>query len=348
MMKPAILIVLGIVALAPQDQPVPKKVDLVDQADTIAQVGAVTRGVMALSPQRRIVVEGEMPFTSQILAARELVFRPGSRLVFDDSSQNTAGQFFIVADRITVEDPNKPGIISWKRPAMAKPVDRGQASSGGPGAGDGAHGGTGATGAPGNSGAGGQNAPGLMVMVRTIVNGGLVVDFRGDNGAEGGLGQTGGDGGAGARGGPARQARSSGPFNTTIWHPWCESGPGQGGNGGSGGQGGPGGTGGKGGNGGNATLVSLPEHLGTLFQAVRIDLGGGQGGGGGLPGKGGKGGPGGHEGELANFCNGANRNGSGGGQGQEGPKGERGESGRAGQPFVAQLTNEQFKTLFGF
>lgn len=326
----------------------PKKVDFVDQPDVLGEVSNKAKAVNTVSPGRVFVVEGDKPFPGQMLTATEIRFKPKSRLVFVDSTPNTAGHFFIVADRIVVEDPTNPGVITWERSVPPAPADRGQAQSGGNGSGDGAAGGTGATGAVGATGTTGRDAPALTLFVNKVGNGGLVVDFQGGTGGPGGLGQQGGNGGAGARGGPARQEYQDLPFGGKAWLPSCKSGPGQGGNGGAGGGGGAGGVGGKGGNGGNVTLASTPPNIPTLFQAVRVNIGGGDGGAGGPAGKGGAGGAGGPEGQLANFCNSAGRNGSAGGAGGVGAGGGKGDQGRPGQPFVAQLDENAFKVLFGF
>jgi len=326
---------------------VPKPVDMADSADQVADVASRARSTMVLSPNRRFVVEGDTFFGAQLLTANEIVFKPKARLIFQDGTPNTAGHFYIVANRIVVEDPNNPGIITWQRTAPVAPPDRGQAASGGGGSGDGGRGGDGASGAPGSTGLTGATAPALTLFTRNAGQGGLVIDFAGGPGGPGGVGQIGGNGGGGARGSSARQARQSTPLGT-VWLPSCEAGPGHGGTGGNGGIGGPGGVGGKGGNGGNVTLVSTPDRIPTLFQAVRVNLAAGDGGAGGAGGGGGQGGPGGPEGQLANFCNSAGRNGSPGAAGGPGQTGSKGEQGRAGQPFVSQLTESQFKDLFGF
>lgn len=329
-------------------QVVPKKIDLADQADVVSDVASKAKSTIVLSPDRRFVVDGDTVFTSQLLTARELVFKPKGRLIFSDSGPNTAGQFFIVADRLIVEDPNNPGVITWARAVPPTPPDRGQASPGGAGQGEGAGGGAGSAGATGTTGTAGGNAPAFTMMIRNAGKGGLVVDMQGATGGKGGVGQIGGQGGAGAQGGPARQSRTGGPFNSTIWLPSCDAGPGRGGNGGNGGTGGVGGLGGRGGNGGNVTLVSTSANLPTLFQAIRVNLAGGAGG---LPGEGGAGGgggAGGPEGQLANFCNSAGRAGSPGGAGAVGGVGTAGDPGRAGQPFVSNLEDAQFTSLFGF
>lgn len=326
----------------------PKAVDIADDADKLSEIFARAKSTYVLNPNRRFVVEGDTYFGAQLLATNELIFKPKARLIFQDGTPNTSGSFYIVANKIVVEDPNKPGIITWQRNIPAAPADRGQAPAGPGGSGEGARGGDGASGAPGATGLTGPSAPALTVFTRNAGQGGLVADFSGGEGGPGGVGQIGGNSGAGTRGSSARQSRTPGPFNTTIWLPSCESGPGQGGNGGNGGIGGPGGLGGKGGNGGNVTLVSTPERIATLFQAVRVNMGGGDGGPGGLGGGGGQGGPGGSEGQLASFCNSAGRNGVAGSSGSSGAVGGKGEQGRAGQPFVSHLSEDQFKALVGF
>lgn len=335
-------------AQTPAPAPAPQQVNLADQADLYGEIANRAKATNTLSPGRVFIVSGDTTFSSQLLTAREIHFKPNSRLIFVDSGPNTSSHFFIVADKIVVEDVNHPGTISWQRSVPPKPSDRGQAGSGVPGGGEGAAGGAGAQGAPGITGTAGANAPEITVMVRNVGAGGLVVDDQGGMAGDGGIGQAGGNGGNGAQGGPARQARKGGPFGTTIWLPYCDAGPGQGGSGGVGGNGGPGGLGGQGGNGGNVTLVSTPLSIPTLFQAIRVNLGGGAGGNGGQPGIGGKGGFGGPEGALANFCNSAGRQGSPGGAGPSGPQGTNGQPGRAGQPFVSNLTDAQFAALFGF
>jgi hypothetical protein len=330
------------------DQKPPKQVDVTDQPDLLANVSAYVSKLMAIKPDRKIIVNGDYVWSSQILAAREIEFKPNSKLVFDNSSANVAGAFFIVADEITIDDPNHPGIVTWKSSVPDTPPDRGQANPGPTGSSPGADGGPGADGSPGAHGTAGADSPDLTVLVRTMAKGGLVIDFEGGPGGNGGIGQKGGEGGPGVQGSPAQQSRRKGPFGETYWLPSCAAGPGHGGNGGTGGAGGPGGDGGKGGRGGNVTLVSLPEHLPTLFTAVRVNVGGGKPGDPGKPGEKGKGGSGGLEGKLANFCNGSHRDGHTGGWGTPGAEGKGGAPGIAGQPFVGSLSNDLFVKLFGF
>jgi len=319
----------------------PLPLDLKDRVDEVARVSAVVTSTLVLDPQRKIIVEGDLIWSSMITGAREIVFKPGSRLVLNKEAPHAAGEFFVVADKIVIEDPNNPGQIVWSSLVPNPPADRGEAPGGSAG------GGHGAGGAAGGEGGPGFDAPHLTLMVKTIVNGGLVIDMSGGKGGPGSIGQKGGRGGVGAQGHPARQARKK-ELGVTIWLPWCDNGPGWGGAGGNGGLGGQGGKGGSGGAGGNITLVSQPDSLETLFQIIRIKNGGGDGGAPGAGGGGGDPGQGGPEGQLANFCNSAGRTGPAGQPGSSGPTGEKGGTGRSGQPFVARMTGEEFTKLFNF
>lgn len=324
---------------------VPQTLDLAERPEVLADISPRAKAVRILSPNRVFVVEGDVVFGSQLLAAEELRFKPKGRLILNDSTPNTASSFFIIVDRIVAEDPNAPGTITWSKSVPPPASNTGQAASGRTGVGEGASGGAGATGAPGASGTAGIRAPELTLIARTAPTGGVVIDFSGGDGGAGGAGQTGGDGGSGARGTPARQARNN-VLGTTVWLPSCDAGPGWGGAGGNGGIGGPGGIGGVGGNGGNVTLASTPENVPMMFKAFRVNMAGGAGGKGGAPGGGGKAGPGGPEGQLANFCNSANRGGPAGAPGGMGVAGLNGEQGRAGQPFVSQIQPQALTELF--
>lgn len=338
---------LPLPSLAQAPTAAPQRIDLSERAEIIADVSARVRATCVMDPQRKFEVKGTQEATSWWIAAHEIVFHPNATLVFPSSVYSQSHELFLVANKVVLVDPSKPPTISWGKPSRNVPADRGQASSGPPGAGDGAAGTGGSPGTPGIPGEGGGDAPSITLIARSL-NGALTVDFSGGRGGAGGSGQKGGDGGAGARGSRARQARSSGPFGMTIWEPWCEAGPGHGGRGGDGGPGGGGGTGGRGGRGGAVTIVSLKDGLPTFTQAIRTDVGGGAGGDGGAPGPGGNAGAGGPEGELANFCNSAGRNGSAGASGGQGLKGEKGDPGTAGRTYVSVLTTEQFSQLFCF
>lgn len=328
--------------------PDPTEIRLADRANEVAQLSQLVRAKWILDPAAQIIVEGAVQPNTWWVAADEIVFKPGGHLVFPEHVTKGSRELYIVAERITIEDPLSPALITWETTPPSPMPDRGQAPTGGAGSGDGAAGGRGADGAPGTTGGRGADAPNLTILLRTLAGGTLELLFEGAIGGPGGAGQRGGDGGAGARGSRARQARSSGPFGTTIWHPWCEAGPGWGGRGGDGGTGGQGGTGGPGGRGGSITIVSIPEALPILTNALRRRVKGGDGGAGGTGGTGGNPGAGGPEGELANFCNSAGRNGAAGSPGAQGPQGVKGPDGEEGRTFVGSLSEKQFLDLFGF
>ena len=270
----------------------PTQVDIGQNPEQIAELSARVKPISIIDPNRVIDVKGDIIVSTWWLGAKEIIFEPDSRLLFS-TGPNSFGQVFVVAGKITVKDPNKPGIITWIKTTPPTPADRGQAGSGASGSGAGAPGAPGAQGAQGVTGDRGQDSPHIMLIVRNVVNGGLVVDFSGGPGGPGGLGQRGGDGGNGAQGGSASTGRISLPFGGWTYGTWCESGPGRGGDGGPGGGGGAGGTGGGGGNGGNITLVSLPDASPVLMQAIRLNMSGGPGGVGGPGGPGARGGAGG-------------------------------------------------------
>lgn len=326
----------------------PENMSLSDRANEIAQLSSLVKAKSILDPAAKLVIDGTFRPNTWWLAADEVVLKPGAKIEFPASVVNVSRELYLVAEKITIEDPANPALITWEQIAPPAPPDRGQAASGAPGSGDGGNGGRGGDGAPGTSGTAGTDAPSFTLMIRTLAGGTVNLDFKGGPGGNGGMGQRGGDGGAGARGAGARQARTTGPFGVTIWQPWCESGPGQGGNGGDGGTGGMGGVGGRGGRGGSITIVSLPEGLPILTNAILRNVDGGMGGSPGATGAGGNGGAGGPEGELANFCNSAGRNGVPGHPGPGGAVGPQGEDGGAGRTFVASLTTQQFESLFGY
>ncbi len=318
-----------------------------DKFDSVTEVSYRVKAGFAIDPQRKLTVDGDYKTEQWFISAKEIVFKPNSKLIFAATAVARRRELFVVAEKITVE--GGIGTITWEKVAPPTAPDRGQAASGSPGAGDGANGNPGAHGVEGAPGLTGGQSPDLSIFVQTLGGGGnLAIDAEGGPGGPGGTGQKGGDGGAGARGGPARQARQGGPFGTTIWLPYCESGPGQGGNGGKGGDGGNGGLGGQGGNGGTVTICSDPNRIPTLRQALNLQNGGGQSGPGGAPGQGASGGAGGAEGELANFCNSANRNGGPGPSGQPGQAGQPTKSGNTGAQFDCYVTDQQFKDLFGY
>ena len=324
-----------------------ERLELTDRIQDFSEVSARAKPSFALDPNRELVVDGRFDATTWLLAYKTITFKPGATLVFSEQAVNDSREIFIVADRIVVTDPMRPPTITWEKPIPVTQPDRGQAGAGPRGRGHGGEGGQGSPGAPGASGALGVDAPALTLMIKTASQGAIRVDLRGGDGGKGGSGQRGGDGGSGEIGSPARQARTNGPFGSTIWHPWCDRGPGHGGRGGNGGLGGNGGVGGSGGRGGSFTIISMPDKLPVLTQVIKFDLAGGRGGEGGEAGAGGNPGPGGPEGQLASFCNSAGRVGAPGSPGAAGGRGDRGETGPTGRAYVGSLTTAQFSTLFG-
>lgn len=318
-----------------------------EKLQELSEVSSRTIPYSILDPNRQLVLEGDVLVPLWFVAAKEIVFKPGARLVFSLAAIQNRQELFVVAEKITVEAG--VGVITWEKVAPPPPPDRGQAPTGAHGSGDGASGIPGADGAAGVSGTMGYHAPDLSLAVQTLGGGGnLSVDFSGGAGGTGGLGQRGGDGGSGARGGRARQARQSGPFGSTVWLPWCEAGPGAGGRGGNGGRGGDGGVGGEGGDGGTVTFCSDANRLVALRHAIHVQNDGGSGGPGGSGAPGGRGGPGGAEGELANFCGSAGRVGPDGSGGSPGSPGPGGVPGGAGASFDCLIPDDQFRRLFGY
>lgn len=326
-----------------------QSVDLSTRSAAIAQVSSLVKATSIIGGLKKVVIEGEYVMNTWWLPATEVQFKAGSSLVVSVDAAAQSREIYIIANRITIDDPANPPKITWQTVAVPPQPDRGQASAGAGGSGVGAAGGNGTPGAQGTTGAQGADAPSLTLMFKQLSPGPLIVDFKGGKGGAGGAGQRGGDGGGGAQGTSARQERGSGPFGITIWLPSCASGPGWGGRGGDGGSGGVGGTGGTGGAGGSVTLVSLPEALLTITQAVRSYVDGGVGGDGGPDGVGGNPGSGGPEGPLANFCNSAGRVGGSGAAGaSRGQFGVTGQSGPSGRLYVGSLDGNQFKGLFDF
>lgn len=285
------------------------------------------------------VVSGVTHFHSHFLAARRIIFKPNSTLVFSELAWRNRDELIIATERLIVEDKNRPGRITWDRPfTPGVSSATGQAASGSHGKSYGASGNPGANGKNGNPGRQGRGAPNLTLFVRQLESGAPIIDFRGASGGKGGTGQRGGDGGAGHQGRPASQSLFG-----------CRRGCGRGGNGGDGGAGGNGGSGGDGGPGGTVRIASLSESLPTLTTIFRIDLSGGAGGPGGTPGAGGKPGPGGRQGAKAlPYCKDEpSRKGKGGSPGRNGNAGVKGNSGPQGTLMTTSFTDEQFKRIFG-
>lgn len=284
------------------------------------------------------LVEGQRIFQGgPVLAAEEIIFHPGSRLILA-GPYGAPPQKQIIAKKITILPGGKPPVITWDRGEARSipPPPVGKAAPGPAGAQEGANGGTGATGVHGNAGFPGQSALTVYLAVGDIVGGDLYFDLRGQDGGPGGEGQEGGDGGIGMSGTPG----SSSLFD-------CSRGGGNGGRGGAGGTGGAGGEGGKGGDGGSLVLMAAAETIDQLVPRVRAETKPGVGGPGGRGGRGGKGGPGGEAGRDAPpFC-------GGGAKGPQGPNGTpgpdptvAGPSGAPGRTIPIPL-NEENRTAIG-
>lgn len=320
----------------------PENISLARNPNKVADLSAHAKAALVLAPQRKIDVKGTYIVHTWWLAADELIFEPGAKLVFDPSGRDDRGWDGLVAREIIIKEPSKGATITWLKPRAGLGATRGQAADGSAGEGYDSAGARGAEGGVGVTGRAGADAPDLMLVVRTLVNGGLTIDFSGANGGRGGPGQRGGNGGAGAQGHPAHEKMY---FHQAVG---CAGGPGTGGAGGPGGRGGQGGAGGPGGAGGNVTLISIKDAVPTLERAIRINVGGGNGGAPGTPGLGGAGGKGGPGGQTDTWCTRGRGPGANGAHGGKGIPGTKGEHGPAGQLFTAYITDAQLHKLFGF
>lgn len=290
--------------------------------------------------QKEYVVSGDIVSNSYFVGAETIRFKPGARLIFSDEALKLRNNLLVAAKTIVMEDPEKPGSITWARGGgpSSQPPQSGEASGGPHGNGDGQSGGPGANGVTGNAGFPGRNAPNLTLFIRAMSGAPPIIDLRGQVGGIGGHGQRGGAGGVGRQGSPA----SSSLFD-------CRSGAGYGGTGGAGGNGGSGGTGGTGGAGGTVTLVSLPTAFPELLQLIRTDVSGGDGGPGGDGGQPGVGGPGGPQGAPSlPYCKDEpGRHGTNGAAGKPGAKGDPGITGPQGDLLYTTLAEDAFMRLFG-
>lgn len=163
----------------------------------------------------------------------------------------------------------------------------------------------------------GRNGGSINITAHARISGSLMVDLRGEQGADGKAGADGGKGSTGAQGDNA----ASGTFD-------CSHGPGAGGRGGTGQKGGDGEQGKPGGSGGH--LIVFASELDAARRVLASPLlEGGTGGTGGSAGNGGPGGDGGAGGSSNGWCQGT---GSTGPQGDPGPGGAPGQNGTAGDP----------------
>jgi hypothetical protein len=324
------------------------------QAPTVSLVGTAKRlpetellprllpgsELARLGVSKPFIVEGEQTFRSgSVLIASEVIFRPGSKLIFAPSnfSQSVEQSVYLIARRVVVEASATPPVITWSGGLLAQrsPPPAGKAAPGAAGY-DGSPGGRGADGADGSVGTAGRSPPILYLATKEILGGRIAIDWRGQDGGTGGAGQAGGEGGRGGSGRPA----SSSLFD-------CRRGPGDGGRGGDGGNGGSGGLGGRGGDGGLVVFLAMPEDVAPLAERIHLDVSPGAGGfsgPGGLPGNGGTGG---ERGRAAPpFCRDDARPGTQGDAGRLGSVvDQRGARGAEGAIAIGELTETQARAV---
>jgi hypothetical protein len=280
-------------------------------------------------------VVGQRLFNSPVLAARRIIFAPGSSLIFSQQVLTTRRNLFMFAQEIVSENAEQPGTVTWEETTPASPPPMGTAPAGADNGGrEGATGGAGQNGTPGAPGGAGSPGPDLTIVASKI-NPTLKINLSGGPGGTGGVGENGGRGGGGGYGRPASQNA----FN-------CSHGANDGAGGGSGGNGGPGGPGGAGGAGGVFTLVSPSDQVPVITRILQVNLGPGtpgQGGGGGTGGLGGPGGAGGAQ--SLPYCRGNGAQGGGGASGANAGSGPGGNQGAAGTYFVGGLSPDDMNKL---
>jgi len=289
----------------------------------------------------RIVVRGVKLCDQRLVQTDELVFEAGSELRFSRKALEQGGGRVVIRARVIQCDPANPGRITWEKPVLpvARSFEKAAPGQSFDPTGNGDHatghwGGNGVAGLGGDAGQRGADGPALELWALRIQGAGPVVNFRGQDGANGGPGQAGGDGGSAEKGNRA----SVGPFD-------CRSGAGKGGRGGDGGWGGNGGRGGDGGRGGILTVVGLESVLPVLVDKSRALIAGG------APGTGGPGGSGGARGEQGQGGNGAGiwcrdehgRTHGPGNSGSDGSAGPTGAQGVEGIVVGIPITAEAFE-----
>lgn len=300
---------------------------------TLSTEEGQNRLVEAAQQRQRVLigtftVDGNRIYSSPVLAASRIVFKPGATLTFSSEILQQRHELFIFADEIVTMDPEKPGTITWQKPVAGKTADLDSAAPGTDNATtENLPGGNGANGRRGIDGTAGERAPNVTIVTAKL-GPTLVVDLIGGDAAGGGKGESGGQGGQGGHGNPASQGLYQ-----------CRKGAGRGDTGGNGGAGGLGGTGGAGGNGGVFTLVVPVDSIAPLSRVMQVNLGAGKpgapGAGGGKGGIG-TGGPGGAD--ARPYCSGEGPQGNSGAAGAAGDKGEPGKTGSAGSYFIGGMT----------
>lgn len=225
-------------------------------------VAELTRFTQFGSPN--FVVSRELRPETTVLPADQVTFTREGRLVFARIDEPLA----VITQRVVFEGIGKSEITWAREPRITQaPPARQKAANGTHGISDGQDGRAGANGSPGNLGFSGKSAPDAFLIFGEVGDGELTLDFRGQDGGEGGRGQDGGDGGNGARGSDAAASLFD-----------CKRGAGRGGDGGDGGLGGPGGEGGSGGDGGNVVVIVPRSKREQIISRLRVLASGGAGG----------------------------------------------------------------------
>lgn len=158
-----------------------------------------------------IEIKGTHVFRGDILVTQQIIFHPGSKLIFQGAQSEKNGLvMYILTPKIVFLDPEDSAILTWNLANEIPPMppEVGKAQSGKLGDRVGANGGDGADGSSGNSGYAGLSGPTLYLAVNEIVGRGLFFDLRGQAGGPGGVGQAGGDGGPGRSGSNAFESQN--------------------------------------------------------------------------------------------------------------------------------------------
>jgi hypothetical protein len=280
-------------------------------------------------------VEGQRVYNAPVLAARRVIFAPGSSLIFSQQVLTTRRNLFVFAQEIVSENAEQPGTVTWEQTAPASPPPMGTAPAGADNGGrEGATGGAGQNGRQGAPGGAGSPGPDLTIVALKLAPT-LKINLSGGPGDSGGVGENGGRGGGGGYG----RSASQNAFN-------CSHGANDGAPGGGGGNGGPGGPGGASGAGGVFTLVTPSDQVPVITRILQVNLGPGTPGQGGAGGAGGQGGPGGAGGaQSLPYCRGNGAQGGGGASGANAGPGPVGSQGAAGTYFVGGLSPDDLNKL---
>ena len=267
------------------------------------QAYGLLEGILTSHVHEVYPISGKHIFSERILRAHEVVFQPGSNLVFDNLDRVDGDYLAIVAKRLKFAEPRE-GHYTISRGDLVLPrgndgdrgtngANRRHADKGH----DGAKGGSGGAGGDGHGG-NSMDLPDLYIFADEIVleGGGSVGSlnmsfiFDGIDGSGGGNGGPGGNGGRGGDGGEA-----------SIRWLSCKHEPRDGGPGGDAGIGGGPGNGGKGGDASDIIIVG-PQPVVDSLSYSRFEIEPGRPGSGGARGPQGNPGSGGVHGHREFVC----------------------------------------------